>query len=96
MNASATTILDVIDNAIYLMDKAEESGACRFSLHNQALLLRADCFAFARAAGDPFARSFEMRAEEIEQMANRYLLDLRHRTCAPQAACDCAAMLATA
>ena len=53
MNASATTILDVIDNAIYLMDKAEESGACRFSLHNQALLLRADCFAFARTAGDP-------------------------------------------
>lgn len=95
ISVSPCRILDVIDNAIYLLEKAEEAGACAFTLHNQALLLVSDCYGFARVADDTFRRSFDMRAEEIEQLAHRFLLALQSRNCSEHAGCDCSALSPT-
>jgi len=93
METQATAILEVIDNAIFLMESAEGAGACLSSLHNQALLLSASCHGFRRTAGDTFARSFAMRAEEVDQLAHRFLSKWQATECGHNAGCDCAAIL---
>ena len=88
-----TDVLEIIDNMIFVTEHAMRNGACRATLHNQMLGLRGSCFSLARSSEQPWARSFEMRGEEVESLLSEILAPWQEVNYRCEADCDCNAIL---
>ena len=92
---NATIVLSLIDSRLAAV-RRHAGIVCRSTLSNDCLVMAPELWALARSACEPWARSFEMRAEEAYGLAGELLKTWREEGCAASCGCDCAAILANA